>query len=38
MSLASSVQNQKQFSAVQSAVGDVKLKKGMQLVFKAPEQ
>jgi hypothetical protein len=38
VSLASSVQDQKQYSAVQSAVGDVKLKKGMQLVFKAPEQ
>jgi len=38
MSLASTVQNQKQYSAVQSAVGDVKLKKGTQLVFKAPEQ
>lgn len=38
MSLASTVQNQKQYSAIQSAVGDVKLKKGTQLVFKAPEQ
>ncbi len=38
MSLASSVENQKQYSAVQSSVGDVKLKKGTQLVFKAPEQ
>jgi hypothetical protein len=38
MSLASSVHNQKQFSAVQSNIGDVKLKKGAQLVFKAPEQ
>jgi hypothetical protein len=38
MSLASSVHDQKQYSAVQSSVGDVKLKKGMQLVFKAPEQ
>jgi hypothetical protein len=38
MSLASSVQNQKQYSALQSGVGDVKLKKGTQLVFKAPEQ
>jgi hypothetical protein len=38
MSLASTVQNQKQYSAIQSGVGDVKLKKGTQLVFKAPEQ
>ncbi|HXN28651.1 MAG TPA: hypothetical protein VN902_16105 [Candidatus Acidoferrales bacterium] len=38
VSLASSVQNQKQYSVVQSAVGDVKLKKGAQLVFKVPEQ
>jgi hypothetical protein len=38
MSLASTEQNQKQYSAVQSVVGDVKLKKGTQLVFKAPEQ
>ncbi len=38
VSLASSVQNQKQYSAIQSGVGDVKLKKGEQLVFKAPEQ
>ena len=38
VSLASSVQNQKQYSVVQSAVGDVKLKKGVQLVFKVPEQ
>jgi len=38
MSLASSVENQKQYSAVQSAVNDVKLKKGTQLVFKVPEQ
>jgi hypothetical protein len=38
MSLASSTQDQKQYSAVQSAVADVKLKKGTQLVFKAPEQ
>jgi len=38
VSLASSVQNQKQYSAIQSGVGDVKLKKGAQLVFKAPEQ
>ena len=38
MSLASTVQNQKQYSAIKSAVGDVKLKKGTQLVFKAPEQ
>jgi hypothetical protein len=38
MSLASSVENQKQYSAVRSAVGDVKLKKGTQLVFNAPEQ
>ncbi len=38
MSLASSVENQKHYSAVQSAVGDVKLKKGTQLVFNATEQ
>jgi hypothetical protein len=38
VSLASSVQNQKQYSAIQSGAGDVKLKKGAQLVFKAPEQ
>jgi hypothetical protein len=38
MSLASSVQNQKQYSVVQSNMGDVKLKKGAQLVFKVPEQ
>jgi hypothetical protein len=38
MSLASSVHDQKQYSAVQSNIGDVKLKKGAQLVFKAPEQ
>jgi hypothetical protein len=38
MSLASSVQDRRQYSAVQSAVGNVKLKKGVQLVFKAPEQ
>jgi hypothetical protein len=38
MSLASSVHDQRQYSAVQSNIGDVKLKKGAQLVFKAPEQ
>jgi len=38
VSLASSVHDQNQYSAVQSGVGDVKLKKGAQLVFKAPEQ
>jgi len=38
MSLASSTQNQKQDSVVQSGVSDVKLKKGTQLVFRAPEQ
>jgi hypothetical protein len=38
MSLASTVESQKQYSAVKSAVSDVKLKKGTQLVFKAPEQ
>jgi hypothetical protein len=38
ISLASSVESQKQYSAVQSRAGDVKLKKGTQLVFKAPEQ
>lgn len=38
VSLASSVQNQKQYSAIQSSAGDVKLKKGAQLVFKASEQ
>jgi hypothetical protein len=38
MSLASTTQDRKQYSAVQSAVGDVRLKKGTQLVFKAPEQ
>jgi hypothetical protein len=38
MSLASSTQNQKQYSVVQSGVSDVKLKKGTQLVFRAPEQ
>jgi hypothetical protein len=38
VSLASSTENQKQYSAVQSAVGDIKLKKGTQLVFRAPEQ
>jgi hypothetical protein len=38
MSLASSAHDQKQYSAVQSNISDVKLKKGMQLVFKAPEQ
>jgi hypothetical protein len=38
ISLASSVENQKLYSAVQSGAGDVKLKKGTQLVFKAPEQ
>jgi hypothetical protein len=38
MSLASTVENQKQYSAVRSSVGDIKLKKGVQLVFKAPEQ
>ena len=38
MSLASSVHDQKQYSAVQSNIGDVKLKKGAQLVFKAPDQ
>jgi hypothetical protein len=38
MSLTSSVQGQKQYSVVQSGVGDVKLKKGAQIVFKAPEQ
>ena len=38
MSLASSVHDQKLYSAVQSNIGDVKLKKGAQLVFKAPEQ
>jgi hypothetical protein len=38
MSLASSVHDQKQYSAAQSNIGDVKLKKGAQLVFKAPEQ
>jgi hypothetical protein len=32
------VESQKQYSAVKSAVSDVKLKKGTQLVFKAPEQ
>jgi hypothetical protein len=38
MSLASSTQSQKQYSAIQSGLGEVKLKKGTQLVFKAPEQ
>jgi hypothetical protein len=38
VSLASSVQDKRQYSAVQSSAGDVKLKKGAQLVFKAPEQ
>jgi hypothetical protein len=38
MSLASTVESQKQYSVVKSGVSDVKLKKGTQLVFKAPEQ
>ncbi len=38
MSLASSVHDQKQYSAVKSGLGDVKLKKGTQLVFMASEQ
>ena len=38
MSLASTVESQKQYSIVKSGVSDVKLKKGTQLVFKAPEQ
>jgi hypothetical protein len=38
VSVASSVHDQKQYSAVQSNIGDVKLKKGAQLVFKVPEQ
>jgi hypothetical protein len=38
MSLASDVQNQKQYSVIKSGISDVKLKKGAQLVFKAPEQ
>jgi hypothetical protein len=38
VSLTSSVQGQKQYSAVQSGVSDVKLKKGAQMVFKVPEQ
>jgi len=38
MSLASTVESQKQYTVVKSGVSDVKLKKGAQLVFKAPEQ
>ncbi len=38
MSLASTVENRKQYSVVKSGVSDVKLKKGTQLVFQAPEQ
>ncbi len=38
MSLASQVQNQKQYSVIQSGISDVRLKKGVQVIFKAPEQ
>jgi hypothetical protein len=38
MTLGSSVQAGKQYSVIQCTSGDVKLKKGTQIVFKAPEQ
>jgi hypothetical protein len=38
MTLGASVQAGKQYSVIQCTSGDVKLKKGTQVVFKAPEQ
>ena len=38
MTLGTSVQAGKQYSVIQCTSGDVKLKKGAQVVFKAPEQ
>jgi hypothetical protein len=38
VNLGSSVQAGKQYSVIQCTSGDVKLKKGTQVVFKAPEQ
>jgi hypothetical protein len=38
MTLGTSVQAGKQYSVIQCTSGDVKLKKGAQIVFKAPEQ
>ncbi|MFZ3330862.1 MAG: hypothetical protein WA197_09545 [Candidatus Acidiferrales bacterium] len=38
MSLASAVQSGKQYAVIRCASGDVKLKKGTQVVFKAAEQ
>jgi len=38
MTLGSSVQAGKQYSVIQCTSGDVKLKKGTQIVFQAPEQ
>jgi hypothetical protein len=38
MTLGTSVQAGKQYSVIECTSGDVKLKKGAQIVFKAPEQ